>query len=57
MIKINKIKDCMVQNILYDLQKILSKYKRPIVILKAGFYSNEIKSDIVKNINSEVIFI
>jgi len=37
--------------------KILSKYKNPIVILRAGFYSKEIKLDILKNINKKVVFI
>lgn len=37
--------------------KILSKYNNPLVILKAGLYNDEIKADILTNINSNVIFI
>jgi hypothetical protein len=37
--------------------KILSQYKNPVVILKAGAYTEEIKKDIVENINSQVIFL
>lgn len=37
--------------------KILSDENKPIVILKAGIYNEEIKSDIIKNINSSTIFI
>ena len=37
--------------------KVLSSYKKPIVILKAGIYKNEIKNDILKNINPNTSFI
>jgi 2-polyprenyl-3-methyl-5-hydroxy-6-metoxy-1,4-benzoquinol methylase len=37
--------------------KILSKDTSPVVILKAGVYDQEIKKDILKNINSKTIFI
>jgi 2-polyprenyl-3-methyl-5-hydroxy-6-metoxy-1,4-benzoquinol methylase len=37
--------------------KILSKYNNPLVILKAGLYNDEIKADILTNINSNVTFI
>ena len=37
--------------------KILSKYEKPIVILKVGVYKNEIKKDILENINSKTVFI
>ncbi len=37
--------------------KILSKYKKPIVILKVGVYRDEIKKDILENINPKTIFI
>jgi len=37
--------------------KVLNNYKKPMVILKAGFYDEEIKADILNNINSETIFI
>ena len=37
--------------------KVLSEYKNPIVILKAGLYNDEIKADILTNINSNVTFI
>ena len=36
---------------------ILSKHSKPIVILKAGIYNDEIKNDILKNINRDAIFI
>ena len=36
--------------------KILKKVKNPVVILKAGVYSKEIKEDILKNINPKTIF-
>jgi SAM-dependent methyltransferase len=36
---------------------ILSEYKEPIVILKAGLYNEEIKEDIWHNINKKVVFI
>ena len=37
--------------------KILAKYKKPCVILRAGVYSKEIKEDIIQNINKNTIFI
>ena len=37
--------------------KILSNYKKPLVILKAGVYNDEIKKDILNNINSKTKFI
>ena len=37
--------------------KILSKYKNPYVILRVGVYKDEIKEDILKNINSDTKFI
>jgi hypothetical protein len=37
--------------------KILENLKMPTVILKAGIYNNEIKKDIIDNINSNVIFL
>ncbi len=36
--------------------KILSSEIKPIIILKAGVYSDEIRSDILNNINSSAIF-
>ena len=36
---------------------ILSNFKKPIVILKAGLYNSEIMHDILTNINKETIFI
>jgi hypothetical protein len=39
------------------MPKILSKDTSPVVILKAGVYDQEIKKDILKNINSKTIFI
>ena len=37
--------------------KILSRYNKPLVILKAGTFINEIKDDILKNINATTQFI
>ena len=50
-------KDYMDQSYLLVLQKILAKYKKPYVILRAGVYSKEIKEDIIQNINKNTIFI
>ena len=36
---------------------ILKDIKNPIVILKAGFYNEEIKKDILSNINASTIFL
>mgnify|MGYP006420313877 FL=1 len=36
--------------------KILQNIKNPIVVLKAGIYNDEIKKDILENINSSAIF-
>ena len=37
--------------------KILADLEAPVVILKAGVYNDEIKSDILNNINSSTIFL
>lgn len=37
--------------------KTLSEEKNPVVILRAGVYNEEIKNDILENINSKTIFI
>jgi len=37
--------------------RILADYESPVVILKAGIYNEEIKSDILNNINRNVVFI
>ena len=37
--------------------KILANYENPIVILRAGVYDEEIRTDILENINSQVKFI
>jgi hypothetical protein len=37
--------------------KVLADVKNPIVILKAGVYNEEIRSDIISNINSTVRFL
>ena len=39
-----------------SLPKILKDVKNPIVVLKAGVYNNEIKKDIIENINSSTTF-
>jgi hypothetical protein len=40
-----------------DSPKILKDRKNPTVILRAGVYNEEIKKDILTNINSDTIFI
>ena len=44
-------------NLKVNSPKILSKSLNPMVILKAGIYNEEIKKDILENINSNTIFI
>ena len=44
-------------NINVSSPKILANKKNPYVIIKAGVYTDEIKLDIINNINSETIFI
>jgi len=44
-------------NLIVKSPKILSKYNNPVVILKAGLYNEEIKNDILTNINLNTIFI
>jgi 2-polyprenyl-3-methyl-5-hydroxy-6-metoxy-1,4-benzoquinol methylase len=44
-------------NLIVDNPLVLKYEKEPIVILKAGIYNEEIKLDILKNINNNVIFI
>ena len=36
---------------------ILKNYNHPVVILRAGAYNNEIKKNIIKNINNKTLFI
>jgi len=36
---------------------LLKDIKNPVVILKAGFYNEEIKKDILSNINAGTIFL
>jgi hypothetical protein len=36
---------------------VLKAEQRPAVILKAGIYNDEIKADILCNINREVVFL
>jgi 2-polyprenyl-3-methyl-5-hydroxy-6-metoxy-1,4-benzoquinol methylase len=44
-------------NLIVQKPNVLKKNKNVMVIVKAGIYTNEIKNDILKNINSEVIFV
>ena len=44
-------------NLLVKSPKILKEIEEPLVILKAGTYNNEIKEDILKNINPKAKFI
>lgn len=44
-------------NLTVKSPKILKNYKKPTVILKAGLYNEEIKKDILENINNETRFI
>ena len=43
-------------NLIVESPKILANLENPIVILKAGIYNNEIKDDILSNINPNSIF-
>ena len=43
-------------NMIVKSPKILKGVTKPLVILKAGIYDEEIKKDIVKNINSRTVF-
>ena len=44
-------------NLIVKSPKVLEGIKEPVVILKAGVYNEEIKKDILENINSEVSFL
>ena len=44
-------------NLIVQSPRILKEIIYPIVILKAGVFNNEIKEDILKNINPDVEFI
>jgi len=44
-------------NLIVKSPKILKNIKNPIVILKTGIYDEEIKNDIITNINKNTIFI
>ena len=44
-------------NLLVQSPKILADLKDPFVILKAGVYNNEIKNDILNNINATTTFL
>ena len=44
-------------NLLVEQPAILKNKKNTMIIVKAGTYTDEIKNDIINNINSEVIFI
>lgn len=44
-------------SLLVQSPKVLSTVKNPIVILKAGVYNQEIKDDILRNINSAVAYL
>lgn len=44
-------------NMMVESPKILKKIKQPIVLLKAGQYTKEIKKDILENINENTRFI
>ncbi len=43
-------------NLKVESPKILKNIDRPIIILKAGVYNDEIRNDIIKNINSNADF-
>ena len=44
-------------NLFVESPKILENVVSPHIILKAGVYDNEIKSDILENINTTAIFL
>ena len=43
-------------NMIVDSPRKLKNVIEPIVILKAGIYNNEIKKDILENINPNTVF-
>jgi hypothetical protein len=43
-------------NMLVASPKVLGDVANPFVILKAGVYNNEIKKDILENINESTLF-
>lgn len=44
-------------NLLVQSPKVLKEYSVPVVVLRAGIYNNEIKQDIVQNINASTRFL
>ena len=44
-------------NMMVKSPKVLTDIKNPIIILKAGVYDDEIKRDILENINKDVKFL
>ena len=44
-------------NLVVKSPKILSEYKNPVVVLRAGQFNNEIKQDILNNINNKTLFL
>ena len=44
-------------NLVVESPKILSEYKNPVVVLRAGQFNNEIKHDILNNINNKTLFL
>ena len=44
-------------NMMVKSPKVLTDVKNPIIILKAGVYDNEIKTDILENINKNAKFL
>ena len=43
-------------NMMVESPKVLADVKKPIVILKAGVYSQEVSDDILCNINPDTVF-
>jgi hypothetical protein len=44
-------------NLMVNSPKVLAELENPVVILKAGVYNQEIKADILNNINDSVVYL
>ena len=44
-------------NLMVNSPKVLAELENPVVILKAGVYNQEIKADILNNINNSVVYL
>ena len=44
-------------DLMVESPEVLRDVSAPVVILKAGIYNNEIKNDILDNINPDTVFL